>query len=479
MSDWLVEVGQNKQARTVIRSLGLPVPVPEKLARDKGPWVADPLRDRAIVVGATGGSALVSEIAASLAAAGADSYVDGNTVQEAAFRAAGEAFGRPARKAAELPDAARVHALVFDASGIAGAAELRSLYDFFHAHIDRIARCGRVVVVGRADSEEPSPERALVATALEGFVRSVAKEVGRKGATANLVLVAADAGARLDAVLRFVLSARSAFITGQPIAVSQRARGWGSHPGKTSLFVRPLDGKVVLVTGAARGIGEATARALAQEGAHVVCLDRPTDDAATSKLAREIGGTPLLLDVTDPEAPRRIADAVKGLGGAYAVIHNAGITRDKTLARMKPELWDQIIDVNLASVLAITQALEPSLEPGARIVCLSSIAGIAGNVGQTNYAASKAGIIGYVRALASKLADRGITVNAVAPGFIETRLTAAIPFVVREGGRRMSALGQGGLPIDVAQAIVFLSSPGAQGITGSVLRVCGGSLIGA
>ncbi|WP_394822515.1 3-oxoacyl-ACP reductase [Pendulispora albinea] len=473
MDDWLVEVGQNKQARTVIRSLGLPVPVPEKLVRDKGPWVADPLRDRAVVIGATRDAALVSEIAGSLTAAGAEPYVEGTTLQQAAFRASGEAFGRPPRKAAELTESTRVHALVFDASGIGGPLELRHVYDFFHAYIDRLARSGRVVVIGRADPGA-SPERALVATALEGFVRSLAKEVGRKGATANLVRVEPDADARLDAVLRFVLSPRSAFITAQPITVGKRSR-----VDVEPLFVRPLDGKIALVTGAARGIGEATARALAQEGAHVVCLDRPADDAATGKLARDIGGTPLLFDVTDPQAPRGIAEALKKLGGVHVVVHNAGITRDKTLARMKPELWEQTIDVNLASVLAITQALEPSLGAGGRIVCLSSIAGIAGNVGQTNYAASKAGIIGYVRALAAKLADRGVTVNAVAPGFIETRMTAAIPFVVREGGRRMSALGQGGLPIDVAQAILFLSSPGAQGITGSVLRVCGGSLIGA
>jgi 3-oxoacyl-[acyl-carrier protein] reductase len=147
---------------------------------------------------------------------------------------------------------------------------------------------------------------------------------------------------------------------------------------------------------------------------------------------------------------------------------------------MSVELWDQVIDVNLAAVIRTTEELvKGPLKDGGRIVCLSSIAGIAGNVGQTNYAASKAGIIGYVRAMSERLADRGITVNAIAPGFIETRLTAAIPVAIREVARRMSALGQGGLPEDVAQAIVFLATPGAQGITGRTLRVCGGSLVGA
>ncbi len=164
------------------------------------------------------------------------------------------------------------------------------------------------------------------------------------------------------------------------------------------------------------------------------------------------------------------------------MVHNAGITRDKTLAKMKPELWDQTLDVNLVAVARITDALaQPGgpLRDGGRVICLSSVAGIAGNLGQTNYAASKAGIIGFVRALAPKLAGRGITVNAIAPGFIETRLTQAIPVVIREVGRRLSALGQGGLPDDIGQLVTFLASPGAQGITGQIIRDCGGALIGA
>jgi 3-oxoacyl-[acyl-carrier protein] reductase len=136
--------------------------------------------------------------------------------------------------------------------------------------------------------------------------------------------------------------------------------------------------------------------------------------------------------------------------------------------------------VNLAAVVRITDALLlRALRDGGRIVCLSSVSGIAGNVGQTNYSASKAALIGYVDALGTQLAPRGITANAIAPGFIETRMTAAIPMMIREAGRRLSALGQGGLPEDVAQAITFLASPGAQGITGTTLRVCGGALIGA
>ncbi|MGH7270480.1 MAG: SDR family oxidoreductase, partial [Polyangiaceae bacterium] len=305
-------------------------------------------------------------------------------------------------------------------------------------------------------------------------IRSVAKEIGRVGATANLVLVARGTESRVGPVLRFVLSARSAFVTGQPITVTARARAI-AEPA----LVRSLEKKIALVTGAARGIGEATARSLAQEGAHVVCLDRPADDGPTSQLARALGGTALGVDMGEDDAPAKIEAGLRALGGVDIIVHNAGVTRDKTLGRMKPEQWDQVLGINLAAVIRTTAALEPLLRENGRVICLSSIAGLAGNVGQSAYAASKAGIVGFVRTEAERLADRGITVNAIAPGFIETRMTAAIPVAIREVARRLSALSQGGLPEDVAQAITFLASPGAQGITGRTLRVCGGAFVGA
>ena len=185
--------------------------------------------------------------------------------------------------------------------------------------------------------------------------------------------------------------------------------------------------------------------------------------------------------MTDDGAPAQIAQALKDdHGGVDIVVHNAGVTRDKTLGRMNEERWRQVLGVNLVAVNRVTAALvDGVLKDDGRLICLSSIAGIAGNVGQTNYAASKAGIIGFVEMMSTQLAGRGVTVNAIAPGFIETRLTAAIPVAIREVARRMNALSQGGQPDDVAQAINFLASPGAQGLTGNVLRVCGGSLVGA
>jgi 3-oxoacyl-[acyl-carrier protein] reductase len=148
---------------------------------------------------------------------------------------------------------------------------------------------------------------------------------------------------------------------------------------------------------------------------------------------------------------------------------------------MDESLWDLTLEVNLGSVVRVTESLLTAgvIADNGRIVLVSSIAGIAGNTGQTNYAASKAGVIGLTQSLGAKLAGDGIAVNAVAPGFIETRLTDAIPFGIREVGRRLSNLNQGGLPVDVAEAITFLSSPGAGGLHGNVLRVCGGNLLGA
>lgn len=467
MNDVLLEIGKNPSARRLVKSLGLPIPLPEPLRRERGATPERPLQDRKIVVGGAGD--LIPIIAETLAPAGADPYVADGV--RSAFVAPGEAFGRPPRPLDALGDA-RVDALVFDASSLSSAADLRALFDFFQPLVSRVARSGRVLVLARP-AAGLSPEAAAAQAAVDGFVRSVAKEIGRVGATANLLLVAPGAERRASPALRFLLSARSAFITAQPLTISARAGG-PEEPAR----VRGLEKKIALVTGAARGIGAATARALAAEGAHVICLDRPADDAATAQLAREIGGTPLLVDLAEPGAAESIADAVRARGGVDIVVHNAGITRDKTLARMAPEQWDQVLGVNLAAVLRVHEALEPHLRDGGRVVCLSSIAGLAGNVGQTAYAASKAAIVGFVAAAAERLAPRGVTVNAVAPGFIETRLTAAIPIAIREVARRLSALGQGGLPEDVAGAITFLATPGSQGITGTTLRVCGGAFVG-
>ncbi|AKF05090.1 3-oxoacyl-ACP reductase [Sandaracinus amylolyticus] len=450
MSDVLLEIAKRPAARSLVQRIGLPLPVPEPLRRADGAWREQELAGLDVVIALHG--PLAGDVAQVLRGAGA-------------------------RVLSEAPSEGTIGALVVDATGLARVADLRSLYDALHGPIGRIARSGRVIVLGRAPESAASPEAAAAQQALEGLVRSVAKEVGRRGATANLVVIGEGAEERARGVIVFLASARSAFVTAQPFRVTRTAAPLvGEIPR-----ARSLHGKVALVTGAARGIGAATARLLAAEGARVVLLDRPDDERETLAVARAIGGSTISADITDRDAPARIARAITDShGGLDVVVHNAGVTRDRTLAKMSTKEWDQAVDVNLGAVVRITDALAKGpLRDGGRVILLSSIAGLAGNVGQANYAASKAGIAGLARALAPQLAPRAITVNAIAPGFIETRLTAAIPLVIREAGRRLAALGQGGQPDDVAHAITFLATPHAHGLTGQVLRVCGGALVGA
>ena len=474
MTDLLLE---NENARKLVKTLGLPIPVPEKLARSKGPYEERPLDDKTVLVCGVGG--LQATLAQILTKAGAYPLVVGTSdaVLEP-FVGPGEAWARAPRRVepGQAPEGERVDAIVFDGTGLETPDDLHQLYVFMSPWIRQLNRSGRVVVIGRPAGDAKKPVRAATRAGLEGFTRSLAKEIGANGSTANSVFVQEGADERLDPVLRFLLSPRSAYISCQPFHVTKLAKG-GEAPE-----THVLGGKVALVTGAARGIGEATAELLASEGAHVVCLDRPADDAPCSKVAQRIGGSTLLIDITDVDAPERIAGELKDrFDGVDIVVHNAGVTRDKTLARMSPEQWDMAVDINLGAVIRITDRLlsDEALRSGGRVICLSSVSGIAGNRGQTNYSAGKAGIVGFVEALAPKVAKKGITVNAIAPGFIETRLTDAMPVAIREVARRMAAVGQGGKPEDVGQAITFLATPGAVGLSGETLRVCGGALVGA
>jgi 3-oxoacyl-[acyl-carrier protein] reductase len=255
--------------------------------------------------------------------------------------------------------------------------------------------------------------------------------------------------------------------------------GPGAPPDADLDWDRPLHGRLSLVTGAARGIGASIARTLARDGARVVGLDVPAAQDELQRVMSDIGGEPLAMDITQPEAPQLLA---KRFGeGLDILVHNAGVTRDRTIAKMGAERWRELMEINLSSQERINDVLieRHLLGEGARVVCVSSMSGIAGNAGQTNYAASKAGVIGTVEALAPSLAERGASINAVAPGFIETDMTAAMPIGIREAGRRMNSLRQGGLPVDVAEAVAWLASPAACGVNGNVIRVCGQSLIGA
>ncbi|CAL9477116.1 3-oxoacyl-ACP reductase [Streptomyces cellulosae] len=361
-------------------------------------------------------------------------------------------------------------AVVLDATGVRTVADLDEVHAALHPVVRSVAESGRIVVLG-APLDAADHHQAAVQQALEGFTRSLGKETGG-GRTVNLVRLT-DASAA-ESTLRFLLSPRSAYVSGQVIAVGDQ-----ESPAAEDAD-RPLSGRTALVTGAARGIGEAVAATLARDGAEVVVLDVPQAEEDARRVAERIGGSVLLLDMTAADAGARIAEALPG--GLDVLVHNAGITRDRRLVNMPKDRWSSVLDVNLGSVLRTTDALldAGALRRDGRIVATASIAGIAGNAGQTNYGASKAGVTGFVRALAPRaLAEHGVTVNAVAPGFIETKMTAAVPLFIREAGRRMNSLAQGGLPVDVAETTAWFAHPGSGAVNGQVVRVCGQSLLGA
>ncbi|GAQ55777.1 3-oxoacyl-ACP reductase [Streptomyces acidiscabies] len=360
-------------------------------------------------------------------------------------------------------------AVVLDAAGVRDLETLAEVHAALHPVVRSVAASGRIVVLG-APLDAADHQQAAVQQALEGFTRSLGKEIGR-GRTVNLVRVT-DAGAA-ESTLRFLLSPKSAYVSGQVVEV-------GGGEAFAGDWERPLAGRIALVTGGARGIGAAVAETLARDGAEVVVLDVPQAEDEARRLASRLGGRALALDITAADAGERIAAELPD--GLDVLIHNAGITRDRRLVNMPAERWSSVLDVNLASVLRTTDALlgKGALRPGGRIVATASIAGLAGNAGQTNYGASKAGIAGLVRALAPRaLAEHGVTVNAVAPGFIETKMTAAVPLFIREAGRRMNSLAQGGIPADVAETTAWLAHPASGAVNGQVVRVCGQSLLGA
>ncbi|MDT5148100.1 MAG: 3-oxoacyl-[acyl-carrier protein] reductase [Mycobacterium sp.] len=369
--------------------------------------------------------------------------------------------------------------LVLDATGITTPAGLKGLHEFFTPVLRNLGHSARVVVVGTTPDAASSTDERIAQRALEGFTRSLGKEL-RNGSTVQLVYLspqAKPAATGLESTMRFILSGKSAYVDGQVFYVGEAD---ATPPGD---WDRPLDGKVAIVTGAARGIGATIAEVFARDGARVVAIDVESAAETLAETASRVGGTALWLDVTANDAVDKIAEHLRDhyAGHADILVNNAGITRDKLLANMDDARWDAVLAVNLLAPLRLTEGLvgNGSIGEGGRVVGLSSMAGIAGNRGQTNYATTKAGMIGLTQALAPELYDKGITINAVAPGFIETQMTAAIPLATREVGRRLNSLLQGGQPVDVAEAIAYFASPASNAVTGNVIRVCGQAMLGA
>ncbi|MDO3395123.1 3-oxoacyl-ACP reductase [Nocardioides sp. SOB44] len=444
MSDKYQSFSQSPIGKLLVKNLGLPAPMPLERYTPGAPLV-----DGTIVTGGTG--RLAESLAGLLDTLGIAST--------------------------ETPDDATSYkGLVFDATGLTSADQLVALRDFFTPLMRRLATCPRVVVLGTPPEQVSGAER-VAQRALEGFTRSLGKEIGR-GGTVQLVYVAEGAEAATTSTLGFLLSPKSAYVSGQVVRIGATGT---TEATPVADQLRPLDGKVALVTGASRGIGEQIARVLHRDGATVVGVDVPQAASELQSLMKELDGDWLTLDITGKDAPQRIAHHLaEKHGGVDVVVHNAGITRDKKLANMGEDRWDSVVAVNLTAPERISRELldQGVVNAGGSIIGVASIAGIAGNVGQTNYATSKAGVIGLVDSLKDELRD-GITVNAVAPGFIVTQMTAAVPFATREVGQRLNAMAQGGLPVDVAETIAWYASPGSTAVNGNVVRVCGQMMLGA
>ncbi|WP_060482287.1 3-oxoacyl-ACP reductase [Pseudomonas sp. NBRC 111119] len=450
MSDRYLGFANSSLGRRLVDALGLPRPAP--LER----WQSGRLRpvEGALVVGGGPLAGQVETVAPRLT--------------DAVYSFNGEHLQAQPWVAGLGP---KIKALVFDASHLSDSDALKQLREFFQPLLRSLAPCAHVVVLGRPPESLADPLASVAQRALEGFTRSLAKEL-RNGATAQLLYVGEGADDQLEGALRFFLSPKSAFVSGQVL----RLQACAAH---VQDWTRPLGGQRALVTGAARGIGAAIAETLVRDGADVLLLDVPQAAQELNALAARLGGKALALDICASDAATQLLAALPD--GLDIVVHNAGITRDKTLANMTPEYWDAVMAVNLKAPQVLTQALidNGALGQHARITLLASVSGIAGNRGQANYAASKAGLIGLAQAWAPTLAERGASINAVAPGFIETHMTAAMPMGLREAGRRLSSLGQGGRPQDVAEAIAWLSQPCTGAVNGQVLRVCGQALMGA
>jgi len=460
MSDILVKLHGSRLAAPFARALGVPKPV--ALARSAGGYEARPFEGQSAWLCVAGGGYAAAALRGALEEAGAS-------------------------VPAVLPDDERQQAgiVVMDATGCRTPAGYRALYDAFHPIMRRIARNGRVLIAAPLHEAGADPVQAAVARGIEGFSRSLGKELGRKGICVNTAYVGAGAIDRLAGVVRFFCGAQATYVSGQAVRVTARVAAPLPCDGAASAALpqaQVLAGKIALVTGGARGIGKAIVERLSQEGARVICLDVAGAAEELRSTCAQFGAIPLTLDIAAPGAPARLADFLRSEGGALDIlVHNAGVTRDRTLSNMQPQDWDLVVNINFASIVAIDSELlsRGLLRDGGRIVYLSSISGVAGNFGQTNYAATKAALIGYAAAQAPVLAPRGVCVNAIAPGFIETAMTARLPFFTREVGSRLNALMQAGQPRDVAELVAFLSSPGACGVSGETIRVCGQGMMGA
>jgi 3-oxoacyl-[acyl-carrier protein] reductase len=442
MNDYL----QNSTLRTLLKTLNIPVPVPPILKRNLQPFSNDELKAKKIAVAG---------------------------IETAFLHTLQKEFHAKSDNATIYDE--RIDGLVVSCIGMQTIEDLEDLYTTVKNTVSKINANGRVVLISRTD--ETTALSAAVQKSIDGFTRALSKEIGGKsGITVNQLKITNTNVMPVETANAafFFLSDKSSFITGQVVELGNSFSTPFSSPEKL------LKDKIAIVTGGARGIGASAARVLHREGAKVILVDVPSAKEDADKLSfgnkcRCYFGRYYRPESNCINSAKYVINKYKGLD---ILVNNAGITRDKTIAKMSIDQWRGVLNVNLKAMINLTETfIKEGFNDKAKVVGLSSISGIAGNVGQTNYSLTKAGVIGFTQAVAAN--HENIFANAVAPGFIETKMTENLPFFVKEGGRRLSTLKQGGLPEDVAELIGFLASPLSDSINGQCLRVCGGSMIGA
>lgn len=487
MDDWSL----NPNVRKLLQRVPLPISLPTPLRRGAGRTIANELLGtRAIVTRLR--DALDLALAQALQHAGAAvTIVDpaGDTTLTGRIVDGG---GQLVPATVDLPGGI-LHAIA-QSGATADRRPVTLIHRVTRPHGDDLAvneTTDALLGVGHAAASLPPNSRLLLVigpdltgdnlgglmrAATQGFMRSAFKELGKSGSACH-VIRAEDAQAAA-ALAAFLASPRAAFLTGLDLVAQKSLAGDAAD-------VPALDGKVVLVTGAARGIGASIAERLALEGAHVWINDIAQSVAAAADTVAQIRARGshaefVAADVGTLSGAQAIADAIgKGAGRLDGVIHNAGITRDRTLKKMSVAQWRQVLQVNFGAMHLVQTAVAPLLQPGASVVLMSSVMGIAGNFGQTNYSASKSAVIELAKQWACDGYNRGLRANAIAPGFILTDMTAQMPVVNREMAKQLTAMLQPGLPLDVAETACFLVGAQSRGLTGQVLRCDGGMAFGA
>ncbi len=486
MNDWSLD----PRVRAVLKHIPLPIQLPTPLKRLQGATGTSELEGRRAVVTRLR-DALDLALCQGLALAGA-AVVIADAEPNADYVATAVAAGM--RHVPSSVDAATGVLAVVQSSGATGDRRpvvivhrvvaptdadpavndaTDRLFGVGHAAA-QMGASGRLLLVLGQDLETTAAG-ALTAAAAAGFARSAFKEFGPKGTTVHVLRQAEAAPTTVASVAVFLAGPRSAFLSGLDLQIGKaRGNDVGGLPR--------LGAKVALVTGAARGIGAAIAERLAKDGAHVWVNDvESAKEAGAETVARirAAGGKAdfVAADVSSAAGAQAIKAAI---GPAVdVVIHNAGITRDRTLRKMTLENWRLVLRVNFGAMANVQAALLPVLREGGSLVLMSSVMGIAGNFGQANYSASKAGVIALSKQWSAQLAARGVRSNVIAPGFILTEMTAHLPLMNREMAKQLTALLQPGLPEDVAELACFLAGPDAAGLSGQVLRCDGGMAFGA